>query len=491
MTTGLPVSRLINVSVNLTPLGAQFANFNSLLIMGSSNVIDTRERIRTYEDLGSVATDFGTTAPEYLAAALFFGQSPQPTQLQIGRWAQTATSGLLLGGVLTTAEKLASAWTSITNGGVNFTINGTARNLTGLNFSAITNMNGVASVIDTALGVNGDCVWNGKQFIVTSSTTGISSTVSFATSGAGTDISAQLKLTSGTASYNVTGIAAETAVAAVTILDGLTVDWYGLMTASPSVVNADHLAIAAYIQGAGNKHIYGITTQETAALLSTDTTSIGYLMKQLGYTRTCYQYSSSSPYAIASLFGRILTTDFTANNTVITLMYKQEPGVAPEDLTSSQAAALDANYYNYFAKYNNNTAIIANGQMASGNYFDEVYGTDWLANYIQTNVYNVLYQSPTKIPQTDPGTHILVTTIEASCSQAVNNGLLAPGVWDSQGFGDLRQGSLLSKGYYVYAPPVATQASADRAARKSVPIQVAAKLAGAIHKSNILINVNR
>jgi hypothetical protein len=491
MSIGLPVSRLINVSVNLTPLGAQYANFNSLLLLGSSDVIDTFERIRTYNDLASVAGDFGTSAPEYLAAALFFGQSPQPTVLNIGRWAQAATSGLLRGGVLTAAQQLLSAWTGITNGGVNFTINGTARNLSSLNFSAATNMNGVASVINTALGVNGTCVWNGSQFIVSSATTGTASIVAMATTGAGTDISAQVKLTSATASYAVAGIAAETAVAAVAALDNLSTNWYALTMVSASAVAADHLAIAAYIQGANTKHLYGITSQDTAALLTTDTTSIGYQMKQLGYTRVCTQYSSSNPYAICSLFGRILTTDFTANNSVITLMYKQEPGVAPEGLSASQVAALELNYYNYFAQYNNNTAIIANGQMASGNYFDEVYGTDWLANYIQTNVYNLLYQSPTKIPQTDPGTHLIVTAVEASCSQAVSNGLLAPGTWDSQGFGELKQGSLLPKGYYVYAAPVATQSAADRAARKSVPIQVAAKLAGAVHKVNVLINVNR
>ena len=39
--TGLPVSRLINVSVNLAPLAAQGANLNALLILGSSDVIDT------------------------------------------------------------------------------------------------------------------------------------------------------------------------------------------------------------------------------------------------------------------------------------------------------------------------------------------------------------------------------------------------------------------------------------------------------------------
>jgi hypothetical protein len=64
-------------------------------------------------------------------------------------------------------------------------------------------------------------------------------------------------------------------------------------------------------------------------------------------------------------------------------------------------------------------------------------------------------------------------------------------VWNSAGFGTLNQGDFLAKGFYVYAPAVATQNQSDREARKSVPIQVAAKLAGAVHTIDVQITVNR
>src|SRR3569833_1300264 len=113
MPQGLPVSRLIDVTVNLSPVAAQFANFDSLLIIGDSDVINVADRIRSYGSITEVATDFGTTAPEYLAAVLFFEQVPEPAQLYIGRWAQAATHGLLLGGFLSASQKLMSAWTPI------------------------------------------------------------------------------------------------------------------------------------------------------------------------------------------------------------------------------------------------------------------------------------------------------------------------------------------------------------------------------------------
>jgi len=170
-------------------------------------------------------------------------------------------------------------------------------------------------------------------------------------------------------------------------------------------------------------------------------------------------------------------------------MFKQEPGIVAEVLTPSQASALNANNYNYFAAFNNNTNIIVNGKVASGQFIDTIWGCDWLANEVQTNVYNLLYGS-LKIPQTDAGNNQIATAIEAACQQGVNNGLMAPGVWNAAGFGQLVQGQFLQKGYYVYQPPIAQQAQADRAARKSVPFQVAAKLAGAVHSVNVVINVN-
>ena len=87
--------------------------------------------------------------------------------------------------------------------------------------------------------------------------------------------------------------------------------------------------------------------------------------------------------------------------------------------------------------------------------------------------------------------NLLVTKCEAVCSQAVNNGLLAPGVWNSQGFGTLQQDDYLSKGFYVYAQRVDSQLESDRAARKAPPIQIAAKLAGAVHEISIDITVNQ
>jgi len=259
----------------------------------------------------------------------------------------------------------------------------------------------------------------------------------------------------------------------------------------PEAADVDDIAVAGFVEATTNKHMYGVTSQEGAEISANNTTSLGYALAQAGYKKTVWQYSSSSAYAVVSLLARILTTDYTANNSVITLMYKTEPSVVPETLNATQLGYLEANAGNVFVTYNNATSIIEKGTVASGDFVDTIIGADALGLGIQNGVYNLLYTSTTKVPQTDAGSNLIANAIEAVCSQFVTNGLLAPGVWGLAGFGELAQGDFLPKGFYVYAPPVANQAAADRAARKSVTFQVAAKLAGAVHTANIIVNVAR
>ncbi|QJP68888.1 DUF3383 family protein [Burkholderia glumae] len=603
MAKALPAARLISVAVTLTALAAQGANLNTALLLGASPVINTGERMRTYVAISDVAKDFGTNAPEYAAAELYFNQSPQPASLCIGRWAKTATSGQLNGGVLSTNQQAIAQWQAITNGAFNITIDGTARNVSALNFSGASNLNGVASIVQAALASYATVVWTGTQFVVTSkssgpgasasgtitltatpvandtitingtavtfvaaapsgsqvliggsaaataanlqaflaassdtnlsqcsySTTGAittvtaisfgnagnsitlaksssaitlsgatlaggvaASTVSYATSpGTGTDVSAMLGLTSSVASAPVAGIAAEApATCAALFLDQFSNQFLGMAFADSTVGDSDHIAVAQLIE-ADQAHLYGVTTQNAQALDPTVTNDLASQLKALALKYTMIQYSSTSPYAVVSALGRLLTVDFNGNSTTLTLMFKQEPGVVAESLTTTQADALEAKNCNVYVGYDNDTSILQYGVTPSGIFADSVYNAIWFRNAIQTAVYNLLYQSPTKIPQTDAGNALIASTISAVCDEAVTNGYLAPGTWNSAGFGALAQGQMLSKGYYIYTPPIASQSQADRAARKSVVFQIAAKEAGAIHSADIAVTVNR
>lgn len=497
MSNGLSVSRLINVQINLTPTGAQIANLTNLLILGDSPVINTAQRIRDYDDIDGVAADFGTSAPEYLAALLWFAQTPRPTSLSVGRWARAGSAGEMIGGALNSTQQALANFTAITTGAFKVTIDGGSEtSVTGLNFSAATNLNGVAAIIDAAL-AGATVTWDasGGRFHIISGTTGATSTVSLtAAPSSGVDIRTIMGWNTGQGATTLAGIAAETAVAALAACDAKPNPFYGVAVAALAANmpnNAAMLAVAAYVEAAGDPHVLFATSMEAGALDPASTTDLAYMAHAAGYNRTFVQYSSSNVAAAVSAAARILPTNYNANSSVITLMYKQEPLITPETLTPTQANALEAKSANVFVNYDNDTAIIQYGTVASGLYMDEIAGTDWLKTRIQTDLYNALYSNPTKIPQTDAGNGILAAVIEKACAQGVSNGLLGAGEWTAGGFGQLKTGDFLTAGFYVYQPPISSQSVGDRAARRSVAFRVAAKLAGAIHRADVLVDVNR
>lgn len=606
----LSVNRLINVTVNLGGTPVLGRSFNTLMIAGDSPVISGLQRFRSYTSIEGVAADFPSTAPEFLAAELYYGQTPKPVNLMIGRWLASATAGYNLGGIQSPAEQVISNWTGITSGGFKIPIDGASvQAVTGLNFSSVTNLNGVASVINGVM-TGAVCTWDGEEFVITSDSTGpgaaatgtitltgqpaandtltvqgtaitfvasspvgeqvviggtsaitfanlltflqssvdtnidqatyqnlsgqvitvtdkvpgtagnsfsltksssalavsastllggtMPSSVGYAIAPAsGTDISTMLGLTEPTSQGLADGYAAETPVQCVTALASASTVWYGVMFASTATVSTTaSLNVSAFVEALDVTRMYGVTTQDPNSESSIVMNDLGSLMKAGGYDQSFCQYSSTQPYAVADVFGRMFSVDFNGQNTTIALMYKQMPGTDAKDLSDTQANALQNKNINVYAGYDNDTSIFQYGVCSSGAYIDQIWGVDWFQNAVQTAVYNLLYTAATKIPQTDAGQSQLTNSAASVCGNqpggAVYNGLAGPGTWNSSTvFGSLQTGQYLPLGYYIFAPSVDTQAESDRAARKAPVTQIALKLAGAFATADLIVTVNQ
>jgi hypothetical protein len=83
---------VVDITVMISPLAAPRATFNIALIVGSSTVITAEERVRLYETVEDMLDDgFLITDPEYIAASIYFAQSPAPRKVYIGRQDLTAS----------------------------------------------------------------------------------------------------------------------------------------------------------------------------------------------------------------------------------------------------------------------------------------------------------------------------------------------------------------------------------------------------------------
>jgi len=333
----------------------------------------------------------------------------------------------------------------------------------------------------------------GNAYTLAKTSTAITLSGATLSGGTGTDCSTTFGLTLASgASAPVAGVAAETALECATIMDDMSNLWYDLeFVTSTQPSDADHEAVAQFIEAAVPSRIYGYATQDTSSLDVNDNSDLGSAMKALTLARTYGQYSSSTIYAPASLFGRIATVNYEGTKTAITLKFKRQPGVVAERLTKTQASSLQTKRLNVFVHYDNDRDIIQEGVMANGDFIDERIGCDALQNALQVDVWNLLYTSTTKVPQTDEGSELIKAVCKKVCAQFVRNGWGAPGIWNGPPIGQINTGDNLPAGFYVYAPPYSTQSQADREARKSVPIQIAFKLAGAVHFVDVSVVVNR
>lgn len=193
----------------------------------------------------------------------------------------------------------------------------------------------------------------------------------------------------------------------------------------------------------------------------------------------------------AAYASRLMSVDFAGSLTTSTMQMKDlvnidpDPGISQATLELCKTVGADV--YTYFGPL---PKVFSTG----GNEFsDTVYGKLWFIFQLQVAVFNTIATTPTKVPQTEQGVAFLLNAITGVCQQAVTNGFFAPGSWTSAVvFGNPTElkASISQRGFYVYAQPVTQQNAADRAARKAPVAQVAGKLAGAIHSSNVVVFLN-
>jgi hypothetical protein len=220
------------------------------------------------------------------------------------------------------------------------------------------------------------------------------------------------------------------------------------------------------------------------------------IFRQSGYTqsRGLYYGTDTDLKALlmqAAYASRALSVDFEGSLTTITMNLKTLVGpVADPTMTETyqnQAKACGADTYPGFEGV---PKVLCAG---ANRFFDQVYNQGWFVNALQVAVFNFLAQSSTKVPQTEAGMIAFKSAQRKVCKRAVDNGYVAPGVWNSPDtFGNLEDffQNVIEQGYYIYSQPIAEQSQAAREAREAPLTQLAIKEAGAIQSANILVYIN-
>lgn len=385
----LTLKQIVNVSVNLASRSAARKGFNVALIIGKSQVIPQKERVRVYTSADAMLTDgFLPTSAEYKAALLYFSATKAPTKLVVG------------------------------------------------------------------------------------------------------------------AKYDTD----EDMLATVRACREANSEWY---VAIPlGIDDADILKIAEWAESAQPDTLFAYTTAKTVNLSShengqgldagDDTKGIFLRLKEKNYRRSFGQYCAQedTPDAVVATMGYAMGANRGTNGSAYTLAYKKLPGITPDDLTEAQVqwvvgdSETTGTNGNVYVRRAETYDVLQQGTMADGTHFDEILNLDMLKNEIVLSVMDLL-TSVNKVPGTEAGVASIVNRINRACDKFVNSGFIAPGVWNGGTVLTLEDGMTLPNGYIVLSEAVADQSQADRDMRKSPPIYVCIKTAGAIEFVTVEVNVNR
>lgn len=274
-----------------------------------------------------------------------------------------------------------------------------------------------------------------------------------------------------------------------------TVQYFGVMQTATITeqTEADVLAAAAIIQALPLIGFFVSYDPASVAVNGTiDKLRSGLFTQSRGlYYQDSTDSGINAMLMMAAYAGRLLSVVFSGSLTTITMNLKQlatilpDPNIDATNLALARTAGADV-----YISIQGSSEVLSSGE---NQFVDNVYNQLWLAGALQVQYFNYLAQTSTKILQTEDGMNGLKGALRQIMLEAVGNGYLAPGSWNSPTtFGNLTdfQNNITQFGFYIYSTPVAQQTQANREDRIAPLVQIAAKLAGAIQSGSVIVVIN-
>ena len=339
---------------------------------------------------------FGSSSAEADFATIYFNgfdnATRRPAKIHFQQHPLTAKAAYLRGGPLT---GMTLAQLQAITGTLTLTSDAETQTTGTIDLSGATSFSNAAALItaDLALVFTIDpvCTYDSitGAFVITSTTTGVTSIMSF---GTGT-ISTDLKLTAATGA--VQSIGADIGVLTDT-LDSIIVEnrnWVGLTTIfEPDLT--DKTEIAVWSNAQNDDYLYIAWDTDTTTLNSGSSADFSSTILDAEYDGSTVHYGAID-YA-AFMAGTIASIDTGRDNGWITLAYKSQSGLAANISSTTDATTLEAkrcNFYGDWASRTQNEKMLMHGAMAGvWKWIDDFLGQIYLRSGFQESGLSLLKQ---------------------------------------------------------------------------------------------------
>lgn len=495
----IPLNRHIRASFRNVPKAMSVRDFTVPLILTHKfNMVMTKGRYVTVSSSDEVGRLFGLDSEVYAASKMAFGANKPPSKIMVGLWNKAGTSQPETANAIQATQ----APTMLINFAqlFNFTIKANEVEETinlDLSSTTLADHAAVVTALNTALGedsafefalVGGKYVLQATLAGADTSTDNIEIITNF-----GRNIADLTRLSS---SYNpivvqghdaITGTPESLAKALMSITE-LTQEFYGIYN-SEAMTDAELLELHEWIVSSEFERIGAYTATKDSEIEYSESNPL-YKIAKMNSGRMMAQYNKTGQkHAAVQLLIEATSVVWTGSNTAKTNKFKQQPLVISDaNITTNIADKCDAlgiNYYTDVRSYN----MVAEGEMLGGEWIDVTVFKDAFLDYIQVEAFNFIARN--NVPQTDDGQQALIGALLIVADMFKRNGSIATGTWTLAPIGNLKTGDYVEDGCYFYSDSFAQQTTADREARKSMPVNVALKYSGFMHSADILITLNQ
>lgn len=426
----IPISDIINVQIAVSPNSVATDGYGPLLFLTQQfKPVAGELPVRSYTSLKEVQTDFPTgDIPK--AATAYYSQKPTPKTFLVGALAHPTVTPATPGTLTAATAATLSDLKLITAGTMTVSLNGSNVTIDQVALDGAADLPAVVTEINTAFSsknIGIVCSQTSGKFKLETVSTGVNATVNTATG----DLATALKLDAASNPLAFTGANELSIAMDLAAIANTNFQFFFVAVELAQRDTTNQKAVATWCEASNRVFGWGSSNPD---ILKSGTSNSFKEAKDANLRQSLCVYDASEnmdEYPEISILGRAATVNFNVANSVLILAFKQGPTITTADLSSGQLTALESYNGNAFISVGGNT-MFYNGKMADGTWFDTVQGVAWLTDKIRVNVFNLFYQSTTKIPWTDTGVAMVNQQVTLALELAVTNGLIAAG-YDNEG----------------------------------------------------------
>jgi len=423
---------LVSLTPRLISVSARDLETNGMVLTKSA-LIPADRPATTFSSASEVADYFGAESAEAVFAQQYFtgltNQQKAPSALIIGRRID-ADCAAWIRGARVSADL--AAFKAIKDGAMKLTIDGKEKTAATVDLSGATSFSDVATKIATALtGCTGSYDSNTQTFTFTSSTKGATSTVGYASAGAGgTDLSAKLNLTQAAGAVLSQGAKAQTESETLDAVVAVTANFSQFTTLWEITDKAEAAAYSAWADVDDDfVYVFWSSDERMTDQLTQSGTIAAALKDKYNCTLMLFAKTAKTA-AFAIAYPATIKWDQPQGMKV--LFAKSASGLETSVTSKAQATALDelqVSYIGQFATRNDEFQFANRGALASDFYgfYDTLIGSIWLRSKIQTAIMNG-FASVNRVPYNERGYTILRSWITDPLNQALSNGAIDSGL---------------------------------------------------------------